>query len=108
MVAPQVPTGRLIRQAVLDHEANGNGNNAMGIVGFGQSVVGGVRVKEVLALGALMLRVDEVDVVWTTGHQVAEVVQNSRGCPVAETRFSTAGTGALPKVAAALDDLGFR
>jgi hypothetical protein len=98
----------LIGQAVLDHEANGNGNNAMGIVSFGQSVVGGVRVEEFFALGALMLRVDEVNVVRPTGDQVAEVVQNARGCPVAETRFSTAWTGTLPKVAAALDDLGFR
>jgi hypothetical protein len=108
MIAPQVPTGRLIRQAVLDHEANRNGDDAMGIVGFGQSVVGGVRVEELLALGALMLRVDEVNVVRPTRHQVAEVVQNARGCPVAKTRFSTAWTGTLPKVAAASDDLGFR
>ena len=80
----------------------------MGVVGFGQSVVGSVRVEELLALGALMLRVHEVDVVWATGHQVAEVVQNARGCTVAETRFSTARAGTLPKVTAASNDLGIR
>jgi hypothetical protein len=74
MVAPQVPTGRLIRQAILDHEPHGQRDDAMGVVGFGQSVVGGVGVEELLALGALMLRVDKVDVVRPTGHQVAEVV----------------------------------
>jgi hypothetical protein len=108
MVAPQMPTGGLIRQAVLDHEADGHGDDAMGIVGFGHRVVGGVGVEELLALGALMLGVDKVNVVRTTRHQVAEVVQNSRGGPIAETRFSTVRTGTLPKVAAASDDLGFR
>jgi hypothetical protein len=108
MVAPEVPTGRLIGQAVLDHEPHGKGDDAMGIVGFGQSVVGGVRVEEFLALGALMLRVHEVNVVRTTRHQVAEVVQNARGGPVAETRFSTTRTGTQPKIAATWNDLGFR
>lgn len=80
----------------------------MGVVGFGQCVVGGVRVEELLALGALMLRVDKMDVMRPTGHQVAEVVQDARGRTVAETRFSTARAGTQPKVTAASNDLGFR
>ena len=78
MVAPQVPTGRLIRQAVLDYEPNGNRNNAMGVVGFGQGIVGCVGVEELFAPGALMLRVDQMDVVRPTGYQIAEIVQDSR------------------------------
>jgi hypothetical protein len=80
----------------------------MGVVGFGQSIVGRVGVEKLLVLGALMLRVSEMDVVRPTGHQVAKIVQDARERPIAETGFSTARTGTLSKVAAASDDLGFR
>ena len=48
VIAPQMPAGGLIGQAVLDDEAHGQGHDAMGVVGFGQRIVGHVRV-EVLA-----------------------------------------------------------
>lgn len=108
MVAPQVPTGRLIRQAILDHKANSNRDDAMRVVGFGQGVVGRVGVEELFALGALMLRVDQMNVMRPIANQVAEIVQDARESPIAETRFSTARTWPLLKVATAWDDLGFR
>ena len=80
----------------------------MRVVGFGQCVVGSIRIEELLALGAVMLRVDQVDVMRPTGEQVAEVVQHAREGPIAETRFSAARTGTLLKVAAASENLGFR
>ena len=37
VIAPQMPTGGLIGQAVLHDESHGQGNDAMGVVGFGQT-----------------------------------------------------------------------
>ena len=108
MVAPEMPTGGLIGQAVLNDEPNGNGNDAMRVVPFGQRVVGCVRVEELLALGALVLRVDQMDVVRPTRQQMAKVVQHARESPVAETGFPTARANTLPEVTAASEYLGLR
>ena len=80
----------------------------MRVVGFGQRVVGSVRVEKLLALGALMLRVDQVNVMRPTREQMAKVVQHACERPIAETGFSAARTRPLPKVMAASQDLGFR
>jgi hypothetical protein len=55
MITPQVPTGGLIRQAILHDQTHGQGNDAVGVVGFGQRVFGRVGVEESVALGAAVL-----------------------------------------------------
>jgi hypothetical protein len=70
VIAPQVPAGGLIRQAILDDESHREGNDTMGVVRLGQGVVGHVRVEVLAAARATMLRVDKVDVTRTTGDEI--------------------------------------
>src|SRR5271156_5199543 len=78
LIAPQVPAGGLIRQAVLDDEAHGQGNDTMRVAGFGQCVFGRVRCEVSAAVGAVMLRVDQMEVTRSGGEQVANVVKDTR------------------------------
>jgi hypothetical protein len=107
MIAPQVPTGGLIRQAVLNHESHGQGNDAMRVMSLGQGVVGHVGVEMLAATGTAMLRVTKVDVAWPTGNQVAHVVEDASGCAAAKTGLATTRTRAMGEVAGAMNDLGF-
>ena len=107
MIAPQVPTGGLIGQAVLHDESHGQGDNAMGVMGFGQGVVGHVRVEVLATARTAMLRVDEVDVAGTTGNQIAHVMQDSFAWTTAKTGLATNGTRACAEVPTAMNDLGF-
>jgi len=77
MIAPQVPAGGLIGQAVLHDESHGQRNDAMRVMGLGQGVVGHVRVEILEALGTAMLGVNEVDVARPTGNQIADIVEDS-------------------------------
>jgi hypothetical protein len=74
VIAPQMPAGSLIGQAILDDESHGEGNDAMGIEGFGRSILGGVRIKESVALGTAVLRISEFDVTGSTSNEVAHVM----------------------------------
>ena len=66
-----MPTGRLIGQAVLHDEAHGQGYDAVRVAGFGQTIFRGVRVKELVALGAAVLRIDQVDIAGLARNEVA-------------------------------------
>jgi hypothetical protein len=101
-----MPTGGLIGQAVLDHEPNRQGDDAMRVVGFGQGVNRGVGVEELVTRGATMLRIREMDVAGPTGNQVTKIVQDAGVHGLSKTAFATAWTKAMFEVAAASDDLG--
>ncbi len=75
MVAPEVPTGSLIREAVLDDQSDGQGHDPMGVAGSRRGQVGQVGGKEAAAPGAVMLRVGEPDVVGPPGHRIAQVMR---------------------------------
>jgi hypothetical protein len=107
VIAPQMPTGDLIGQAVFDHQPDCQGNDAMGVVGFGQSIVGHVRVKELAALGATVPRVNELDVARPGGNQVADVMQDAGSHTVSKASFPTERTRAMFEVAAAANDPSF-
>ena len=107
MIAPQMPTGGLIRQAVLDDESHGERNDAMGVVSLGQGVFGRVRVEMFSAGRATMLRVNEVNVARPTGNQIAHVVEEASSCSAAKTGLATTRTRAMAEVAGAMNDLGF-
>jgi hypothetical protein len=107
MIAPQVPTGGLIRQAVLDDESNRQRNNAMGVMGLGQGVFGHVRVEVLPTARAPMLRVNQMNIARSPGNQIAHVMEDASGGSAAKTGLATARTRAMGKVASAMDDLGF-
>ena len=59
VIAPEAPTGRAIRQAVLDDQADGGVDDASGVVTAGRSQVGHVGVEVLAAAGAIVLGVDD-------------------------------------------------
>jgi hypothetical protein len=105
VVAPQVPTGGLIGQAILHDDAHGQGHDTMRVVRFGQGVIGHVCVEILAATSAVMLRIDKVDVAGATGNQVADVMQDARAHSISSTTLATARTWPMLVIVAALNEL---
>jgi hypothetical protein len=76
LIAPEVPTGGLIGQAVFDHQTDRHSHNAVGVVALGQGHVRHVGVKVDVAFGAMMDGVRKMDVVRAARDQVPQVVQH--------------------------------
>jgi hypothetical protein len=108
VVAPQMPTGGLIGQAVLDDESHGQGDDAMDIMGLRHGVVGHVCVDVFAAAGAAMLGIHKVNVARAPGNQVSHVVMDSCASTAAETRLATGRPMPMAEFAAAMNDFGFR
>ena len=108
MIAPEMPTGGLVGQAILDDEAHRQGNDAMGIAGSRQSVLGRVGVEELLAAGATVLRILQMNVAGTADNEVANVMQDARVHGLPKTRLATMWTRAVCEVAAPPNDLRWR
>ena len=75
MIAPEMPTGSLIWQAVFDHQTDRHHHNAVGVMALGQGHVGHVGVEVDVASGAMMDGVRKVDVVRAARDQVPQIVQ---------------------------------
>jgi len=108
VVSPEVPGGGAIRQAILDHHPYRQANNAMGIVTSWRRQVRHVGVEILFALGAIVLRVTEVDVVGTTRDQITQIMQHAFHATIAVSAFAAVRTGMLTIVAASLNDLRLR
>lgn len=80
----------------------------MSVVGLGQSIVGHVRSKTFIALGAVMLRVNEMDVTGPASNQISNVVQNPGDGIVPPTTMVTTWTGVMLVVPATQNNLGLR
>jgi hypothetical protein len=106
MVAPQMPARGLVRQAVLNHEPHREGDDAMGVVSLGQGVIGAVGVKRCSTMGTAMNGVNQMNVLGTTGYQVADVMQDARALVVPRGRLLTTGTALPPEIATTPHDLG--
>src|SRR5262245_39789809 len=104
VVAPQVPTGGLIRQAVLSHQPDGQSLDAAGVQALGQGQVGQIDAEAATAAGAAMFGVGDDKIDGAVRARVAQVVQRPRGNRVAAS--AVAATAAPPRrvvAAAALD-----
>jgi hypothetical protein len=107
VITPEVPTGDLIRQAVLHNQPHSQSHDAMGVMGLWQSVVRRVGVEVQATARAAVLGVDEMDVARSTGNQVAHVMQDSLAPTVAKTRFATSGTRPMVEIPTSFNDLRF-
>jgi hypothetical protein len=105
MVAPVVPTGGLIGQAVLHHQPDGQGHDPMGVVGLGRGQVGHVGGKEVVAPVAVVLGVGEVEVAGSPSHWVAQIMQGADEDPIPRARLATFRTRPMLVIATARDEL---
>jgi hypothetical protein len=74
MVTPEVPRGGPVRQSIFYDQAHSDGNDPVRIMASGEGQIGRVGVEIMAAVGAVMLRIDEVDIVGAPGLQINQVV----------------------------------
>jgi hypothetical protein len=106
MIAPEAPAGGLIREAVLDDEADRRGDDAFGVVAAGSGQVGAVGVEVPAALRAEVLGVGQDQVAGPPGDEIPEVVEGALEDPVAVGAVAAAGARTPPIVAAASAEFG--
>src|SRR5213592_3479358 len=70
--------------------------------------VGHVGVEILVTPRAIVLRVGEVDIVWTTRNQITQVMQHALHATIAVGVLAAVRTGTLAIVTAPLDDLRLR
>jgi hypothetical protein len=107
MVSPQVPTGGLIGQAILHDEPDRQRNDAVSVMRFGPGILRRVGIEEAVACGAAMLGIDEFDVAWSAGDEVAQVVQRAATSSISKARLAAMRAREMGVVATASEDLGF-
>src|SRR5829696_9091435 len=97
VVAPEVPGRGPVRQAILGHEADGQGDDALGVMAAGRRQVGEVGAEVDAAGGAAVLGVDDVEVAWAAPARAAEVVEGSlpQGVAVATATAPRTATAAV-------------
>src|SRR5947209_3398644 len=100
VVAPQVPTGGLVGQAVFGHQADSHSLNAACVQAFGQGQVGQIDAEVATAVGAAMFGVADNKINRAARVGVAQVVQSARGDSVAGSAASAEPTTPSRVVAA--------
>jgi hypothetical protein len=96
----------LIRESILDDEADRRGDDASGVVAAGSGQVGAVGVEVPAALRAEVLGVGQDEVAGPPGDEVAEVVEGPLEDPVTVGAVATSWARPPPIVAAAFTELG--
>ena len=99
MVSPQAPTGGAIRQGVLHDQSHGQINHAVRVVTARRSQCRHVRVEVLPALGAIMYRIGELNVVRPAREKIAQVMKCSMRSPISITTVSTACAGTTTMIA---------
>jgi len=105
MVAPEVPTGGLIGQAILHHQPDGQGHDPMGVVGLGRGQIGHVGGEVAAAPRAVMLGVGEPDLTGPAPHGVAQIMQGAGPDPIPRARLAALRTGPMLVISTARDEL---
>src|SRR5262245_4475842 len=105
MVAPEMPTGGLIGEAVLHHQPDGQGHDPVSVAGLGRGQVGQVGREVVAAPSAMMLRVGEPDLAGPAPHRVAEIMQGAGKGPVPGAGLAASRTGPMLVISTASDEL---
>jgi hypothetical protein len=78
VVAPEVPAGGTVGQAILDHEPHGEVHHAVGVLTAGWCQIGEVHVKVLATLRTVMLRIRDDKIPRTPHVEIPQVVQ----CPL--------------------------
>jgi hypothetical protein len=104
VVAPQVPTGSLVGQAVFGHQTDSHPLDAAGVQALGQGQVRQVDAEAATAVGAAMLGVGDNKVDRAARVGVAQIVQGARGDGVTAAAATTEPTTASRVVAASRFD----
>src|SRR5690349_17495383 len=83
VITPQMPTGRFIGEAVLDHEAYRQVDAPMRVLALGRRQGRGLGVAILAALAAVMLRVRQCDLPRTPRDEIPDIVQHAGEDPIA-------------------------
>ena len=105
MVSPKAPTGHAIRQTVLHDQSHGQVDHAVRVVTARRSQCRHVYVEVLPAVGAIVNRIGELNVVWPTREKVAQIMKRSMRGPISITTASTACAGTTTMTATTLNDL---
>src|SRR4051794_31992131 len=97
MIAPQMPRGHPIGQAVLHHRADSQGDNPVGVMASRRGQGGQIRTKVKSAARAMMFRVDHLQEAGAVSTPTADFVQSALSHAVAKTP-SPAAWARLPAV----------
>src|SRR3954451_10358737 len=106
VVTPEVPTGGLVGQTVLDHQANRQLLDTAGVMALGQGQIGQVDGKVTAAVATVMFGVTDNEVERVAGARVTQVVQGARGNSIASGAEAATGATARGIVAASSFDTG--
>jgi hypothetical protein len=107
MVTPQVPAGGLIGQAVLHDEADRQRNDTMGVMSFGQSIVGHVGVEVFATCAAVMLGVGDVNIPRPPQYKIPDVVKDALACSIPIARLAAPRARPMLEVATSRYDFRF-
>ena len=89
-----MPTGGTVRQPVLDHDAHGGGDDAVGVVAVGNGQVQHVRVEVVVAMAAAVLRIAHEQIAGPAADRITQVVQRALGGAQAISAVTALGADA--------------
>lgn len=82
VVAPEVPRGRAVRQAVLHDQSDGHRADPMAVMAAGGGQVGGRGNEAMVTCRATVLGVPDGQVKRATRREIAEVVQDAASTPL--------------------------
>jgi hypothetical protein len=101
VVAPQVPTGNLVGQAIFGDKTNGPLLNTTGVLAVGQSQVGNITGEATATAEAAMPRESDNQINGAVGPSITEVMEGPRAHGIAAGAVTTARAGARRPVATA-------
>src|ERR671937_2846068 len=106
VVAPEVPAGGTVRQAVLDHKPHGEVHHAVGVLTAGWCQIGEVGTKVLVTLRTVMLGIGHQQIPRTPYVEIPQIMERPMRLLVPIGRVTTTRTR-LPEVVATVgDDLG--
>src|SRR5215510_5626737 len=105
VVAPEVPTGGPVGQAILDHEPYGEVHHTVGVLTAGWCQIGEVGAKVLATLRTVMLGIRDDQITRTPHVEIAQVVQRPMRLLVPIGRVPTARTRVPYVIATVGDDL---
>ena len=108
MIAPQMPAGGPIGQAVFHHQPDGQRDDPMRVMAAGrrQLRLGGAEVFP--ADRAIVLRVSEMQIARSSRNQIANIVQDPGKHPIPPSRSTTLWAGQVRVIPILRDALGSR
>jgi len=107
VIAPEVPTGGSVGQAIFDHHSYRQVNHAVGVMATGWGEIGQIDVEILLTSRAMMRRIRYQEVNRATGGEIAEIVHDALVGFVARGALTTARAGRLLMVAVIKSQLRF-